>query len=110
MEFLLSWLADYVELGKGLGYRTVAHGRHVLGGLTDVERQNAFHLGEKLTALGLAVEDYPVATFGTDQELKLDVEVTSNRPDAMCHFGLARELAVALGTPLRRPEIPLFAS
>jgi phenylalanyl-tRNA synthetase beta chain len=110
MRFSLSWLADYVRLGDGLAYEPDANGRHALGGLTEAERQNALRLGEKLTALGLAVEDYPIATFGTEQEATLDVDVTSNRPDAMCHFGLARELAVALAVPLRRPEIPLFAA
>ena len=38
----------------------------------------------------------------------LDVEVTSNRPDCMCHFGIARELAVALDSPLRPPEVPFY--
>ncbi len=34
----------------------------------------------------------------------LDVDVTSNRPDALSMLGLARELAAALGTPLRAPS------
>lgn len=34
----------------------------------------------------------------------LDVDVTSNRPDAMSIVGLARELAAALGVPLREPQ------
>ncbi len=33
----------------------------------------------------------------------LDVEITTNRPDAMSIFGLARELAAAYRTPLRPP-------
>ena len=33
----------------------------------------------------------------------LDVDVTTNRPDAMNHFGLAREVAAIYGLPLRRP-------
>ncbi|MBV9403588.1 MAG: phenylalanine--tRNA ligase subunit beta [Candidatus Eremiobacteraeota bacterium] len=33
----------------------------------------------------------------------LDVDVTTNRPDAMCVFGLARELAAAYRTSLRSP-------
>ncbi len=38
----------------------------------------------------------------------LDVEVTTNRPDCLCHLGIARELAAALGEPLKEPstEIP----
>jgi phenylalanyl-tRNA synthetase beta chain len=34
----------------------------------------------------------------------LEVEVTSNRPDALSIVGLARELAASFGTPLREPE------
>jgi len=34
----------------------------------------------------------------------LDVDVTSNRPDALSMMGLARELSAALGTPLRAPS------
>jgi phenylalanyl-tRNA synthetase beta chain len=38
----------------------------------------------------------------------LDVEVTTNRPDCLCHVGIARELAAALGEPLKEPssEVP----
>jgi phenylalanyl-tRNA synthetase beta chain len=35
----------------------------------------------------------------------LEVEHTVNRPDAMCHFGLARELSIKTGIPLVPPEI-----
>jgi phenylalanyl-tRNA synthetase beta chain len=110
MQFLLSWLADYVDLGQDLLYQVDDRGRHSLARLTGAERRNAFQLGERLTAIGLAVEGYPIAILGALQEPKLDVEVTSNRPDCMCHLGLARELAVALDVPLRRPEAPLYGS
>jgi phenylalanyl-tRNA synthetase beta chain len=110
MEFLLSWLADYVDLGKSLRFEADAAGRHRLAGLTDDERQKSFHIGEKLTAVGLAVEGYPIAMLGTGQEIKLDIDVTSNRPDCMCHLGVARELAVALDQPLKRPSVPFYGS
>ena len=110
MEFLLSWLGDYVDLGKGLRLETDASGRHRLARLTDEERQRSSHIGERLTAVGLAVEGYPIAMLGTDQEIKLDIDVTSNRPDCMCHLGVARELAVALDQPLKRPSAPFYGS
>jgi phenylalanyl-tRNA synthetase beta chain len=34
----------------------------------------------------------------------LEVEVTTNRPDALSIVGLARELAASFGTPLREPD------
>ncbi|MGA8667878.1 MAG: phenylalanine--tRNA ligase subunit beta [Candidatus Dormiibacterota bacterium] len=33
----------------------------------------------------------------------LDLEVTTNRPDCLCHIGIARELAAALGEGLNEP-------
>ncbi len=34
-------------------------------------------------------------------DVVFDIDVTTNRPDCMCHFGIARELAAALREPLR---------
>ncbi len=34
------------------------------------------------------------------------VDVTPNRPDLLCHKGVARELAASYGTPFRLPQIP----
>ncbi|MDQ2908471.1 MAG: phenylalanine--tRNA ligase subunit beta [Candidatus Eremiobacteraeota bacterium] len=47
-----------------------------------------------------------VAMFGLSEAV-LDVEVTANRVDAMSVLGLARELAAALGLPLREPSLSL---
>ena len=45
----------------------------------------------------------PVELFGLNDDV-LDVEVTSNRVDAMAIIGLARELAASYGVPLRLPS------
>jgi phenylalanyl-tRNA synthetase beta chain len=45
-----------------------------------------------------------VAHFGLHLPI-LDVEVTANRGDALSIVGIARELAAALGTPLRFPPL-----
>ena len=50
-------------------------------------------IAERLTACGFLVE---LRERGCDGEV-WEVEVTTNRPDAMNHRGLARELAVATG-------------
>jgi phenylalanyl-tRNA synthetase beta chain len=34
----------------------------------------------------------------------LEVEVTTNRPDCMCHVGIAREAAAAVGETVREPD------
>ncbi|MGH7756497.1 MAG: phenylalanine--tRNA ligase subunit beta, partial [Vulcanimicrobiaceae bacterium] len=54
------------------------------------------------TALGTDV----VALFGLNDPV-LDVEVTSNRVDAMCVVGIARELAASYGIGLREPRTTL---
>ena len=38
------------------------------------------------------------------EDVVLEVNVTPNRPDALSHLGIARELSALLDTPLRRPE------
>ena len=39
-----------------------------------------------------------------DLDVVLDVEVTTNRPDCLCHLGIARELAAGLGERLTEPD------
>lgn len=76
MLFSKSWLAEYVDL--------------------PVDSQE---LARRLTAAGLNAEG--LEEKGDD--VLLDIEVTTNRPDAMNHLGMAREAAVLYGQPLRRP-------
>ena len=54
-------------------------------------------LAEKLTMVGLAVET--VEPQADDYVLEFDL--TSNRPDALCHLGVAREAALVCGTTLK---------
>jgi phenylalanyl-tRNA synthetase beta chain len=60
-------------------------------------------LADKLTMAGLAVE--AVEEHGDDYVLELDL--TSNRPDALCHLGVAREVALICGTTLKPRNNPL---
>ena len=39
-----------------------------------------------------------------DLDVVLDVEVTTNRPDCLCHVGIARELAAGLGESFTEPD------
>src|SRR5512143_501808 len=57
---------------------------------------NPKELAERLTMAGLAVE--AVERLGDDHIL--DFDLTSNRPDALSHLGIAREAAVVCGTSL----------
>ncbi|HXU44297.1 MAG TPA: phenylalanine--tRNA ligase subunit beta, partial [Thermoanaerobaculia bacterium] len=69
MLFSRDWLARYVDLPE-----------------------SAVEIARRLTGAGLAVE----RTEERGGDVLFDVEVTTNRPDAMCHFGIARELSVLL--------------
>jgi phenylalanyl-tRNA synthetase beta chain len=80
MKLSRSWLNDYVELSD----------------LNDAE------LGQKLTAIGHAIE----AVESHDGDTVFDVEITTNRIDAMSHLGMARELAAALGREVRNLPKP----
>ncbi len=41
-----------------------------------------------------------------DSDVLLELEVTPNRPDLLSHYGMARELATLLKTPLKPLEMP----
>jgi len=73
MKFSREWLSDYIDLS----------------GLSDED------LGNRFTEIGHAIE--AVEKHGGDTIF--DLEVTTNRVDAMSHRGMARELAAALGRP-----------
>src|SRR5215208_3552010 len=75
MKLSRDWLNDYVDLS----------------GVSDDE------LGRRFTEIGHAVES--VEKHGTDSVF--DLEITTNRVDAMSHSGIARELAAALGREMR---------
>ncbi|HYE01662.1 MAG TPA: phenylalanine--tRNA ligase beta subunit-related protein, partial [Phycisphaerales bacterium] len=53
-----------------------------------------------LTGAGFPIES---ATGLAEGDTRLDVEVTSNRGDCLCHLGLAREIAAATGRKLKVP-------
>ncbi|MCA9036016.1 MAG: phenylalanine--tRNA ligase subunit beta [Planctomycetaceae bacterium] len=80
------WLNQYVELSKA--------------GIS-VEQ-----LTDRLTMSGLNLEEFhPVGN-----DVAIDVEVTSNRPDCLGHIGVAREAAVLFDLPLNIPAAEPSAS
>jgi phenylalanyl-tRNA synthetase beta chain len=80
MKLSRDWISDYVDLS----------------GIGDEELERRF------TQIGHAVES--VEKYGDDTVH--DLEITTNRVDAMSHLGMARELAAALGRDLR--AVPRF--
>ncbi len=54
-----------------------------------------------LTRVGLNVESYAAA----GDDWIFEIEITSNRPDCLSHYGVAREAATVYRKPLRRPAI-----
>lgn len=45
-----------------------------------------------------------------DSDTLLELEVTPNRPDLLSHYGMARELATLLKTPLKALDIPAVST
>jgi len=70
---------------------------------------SARELGLSAEASGLLILDRttapgtPIAKALALEDALLDVNVTPNRPDALSHVGIAREVAAALGTTVRLP-------
>ena len=59
--------------------------------------ESARQTGERLTSLGFALDGLQ----GEGDEAVLELDVGSNRPDALSHLGMAREVAASLGCALR---------
>src|SRR6201988_5169749 len=84
MKLSAHWIRDFVEL-------TVDDRR----------------LAEDLTDVGLGVEGIE----GTGPDTVFEMEIGTNRPDAMNHYGVAREAAAIYDTPLKPidPKLPSAA-
>ena len=63
-------------------------------------------LAEELTLAGVAVE----GISGSGDDTVFEMEITTNRPDAMNHYGVAREASALYDLPLRAIEPKLPAS
>jgi len=75
MKVLLEWLKDYVAAGS------------------------AEELARDLPLVGLNVEGMEAAPNGAGT--LLDFEITTNRPDLLSHYGIAREVSARYGKPLK---------
>ena len=68
---------------------------------------SALELGVGEDADGILILDEGIPGQGLGEVLALDtvldLDVTTNRPDCLCHVGIARELAAALGEGLNEP-------
>ncbi len=78
MRILLSWVKEFVDAPEPAG-----------------------ELARALTKAGLTVE----SVAEERGETVLEIELNTNRPDAMNHFGVAREVAAIYGRELRRPKV-----
>lgn len=54
------------------------------------------------------VEGTPASEVFGHNDVVLEVAITPNRPDALSHFGIARDLAVMLNKQLKLPEFSLI--
>src|SRR2546425_3564461 len=72
---------------------------------------SAIELGLGEDAAGILILD-PGATPGQDlhelypRDTILELEIKSNRPDLLCHLGIAREVGAIFNLSLRAPKIP----
>lgn len=80
MKISVRWLNEYL----------------VPGDVTAAEAEHA------LTFAGFPIESTEQTAEG---DVCLDVEVTSNRGDVLCHIGVAREVAVLTGRKLKLPAV-----
>jgi phenylalanyl-tRNA synthetase beta chain len=60
-------------------------------------------LGTRFTNIGMAVD----ALAQTGEDFVFELDVATNRPDCLSHFGVAREVAVVYDTKLKPPAFDL---
>jgi phenylalanyl-tRNA synthetase beta chain len=95
MKLSLGWIGDFVDLPD-------------FSNLGTIEK-----IVERLTMAGLAVEGFSVdITEKGDvdpEQTVLDFDITTNRPDAMNHYGVAREVSALYDLLLKpiAPRLPL---
>ena len=84
MKLSPQWLRDFVDLP--VDYRRLA---------------------DELTLAGIAVE----GISGEGDSTVFEMEITTNRPDAMNHYGVAREVSALYDLPLKaiQPKLPKLA-
>jgi phenylalanyl-tRNA synthetase beta chain len=76
---------------------------HWIRDFVDLKVDNT-RLAEDLTNVGAAVEEIS----GEGENMVFEMEITTNRPDEMNHYGLAREAAAIYDLPLKpiEPQLP----
>jgi phenylalanyl-tRNA synthetase beta chain len=83
MKLSPQWLRDFVDL-----------------------KVSNHRLASELTLAGIAVE----GVSGTGDAAVFEMEITTNRPDAMNHYGVARECSALYDLPLKRIEPKLTSA
>src|SRR5271170_2034534 len=85
MKISPQWLRDFVDL--------------------DV---NYHQLADDLTLAGIAVE----SVSGEGDATIFEMDITTNRPDAMNHYGVARECSAIYDLPLKaiEPQLPVASA
>ncbi len=58
-------------------------------------------------AIGTPLSDYLAERDVPSGDHAIDIAITPNRPDAVCHLGVARDVAAVTGLPLSAPEVDM---
>jgi phenylalanyl-tRNA synthetase beta chain len=90
LRILVSWLRDFVAIDVSIDE------------LAAVLTMRGF----EVSAIDLA----PATVQGDGEDAVLDLEITTNRPDCLSVFGIAREVSTIYGTELRAPRVDETAS
>ena len=90
MRILVSWLRDFVAVDVSIDE------------LAAVLTMRGFEVS--------AIEPAPATVQGNGDDAVLDLEITTNRPDCLSVFGIAREVSTIYDTELGTPRVDVMAS
>src|SRR4051812_38638047 len=80
MKISYNWLKEFVEINE-----------------------TPQRLGDRFTSVGMAVDALEKAA----DDFIFELDIATNRPDCLSHFGVAREVAAIYGTELKPPKVDL---
>jgi len=110
------------NVAEGQGVPVAIHGAKLPGGVRIKKTKlrgvvsegmicSESELGIGSDSRGIMVLDFdlkpgtPLDDVLGEEDVILDIEVTPNRPDLLCHLGIAREVSAIYGETLRYPEV-----
>lgn len=100
MRISCNWLRELVEIPQTIDAKSLAHKLSMSG----LEAEGCEQVISGIVGHDGALIDKNMLDAGSQNDTILTLNVTPNRPDALCHVGVAREIAALLDSKLKASQ------